>query len=372
MSDQTLMLVLTLVLGGGTLALLLAPLRRRSAAVPLDPLGDAPAAVPAPAIDAATEIAFDRATGKLTDADYAVLAERYGTADPVPAEPAAAPPSGERPPVAPPVPSAAPAAGFCFQCGVGLLANARFCHVCGATVPVSGATAPVAAPAAGVAPQRPAAAARATAPVEPAAPAAPQGSLLPWGIGFIVLLAGIGWAVGASSEDVGPAPGAPGAAEAPFAGGAGGGGGAPPDISNMTPRERADRLFGRIRAAAQAGDQQRVATFLPMALAAYDMLPPGEKDADARFAQGTLAELAGTPEAVAAQADSILAERKTHLLGLILRWRAATMRNDAAQITAAKRALLDAQAAEQATPRPEYEKNKGAIAQAIEEARKAP
>jgi hypothetical protein len=139
----------------------------------------------------------------------------------------------------------------------------------------------------------------------------------------------------------------------------------------MTPTERAQRLFDRIRTAAQAGDSARVNTFLPMALAAYEMIPPGEKTADDRFSQATLAELAGAPELVRAQADTILSSRSTNLLGLILRVRHALMTGNDAALTAARAALLAAQPAEMASPRPEYAKFQGAIAQAVDEARPA-
>jgi hypothetical protein len=138
----------------------------------------------------------------------------------------------------------------------------------------------------------------------------------------------------------------------------------------MSPTERADRLFERIRAAAQQGDTGRVNTFLPMGLAAYDMIPPGEKTPDGRFAQATLAELAGAPEMVRAQADTILTSAPTHLLGLILRVRSAMMMRDDAALATARAALLAAQPGELAKPRPEYARFQGAIAQAVDDARK--
>jgi hypothetical protein len=204
-----------------------------------------------------------------------------------------------------------------------------------------------------------------------------SGSILPWAIAFIALLAVVGALAGRDSVESAPAAaaaappgagGAPGAPNAPFANGATG---PAPDISNMSPTERAQRLFDRIRSAAQAGDSSRVNTFLPMALAAFEMIPPADKNADTRFSQATLAELAGAPELVRAQADTILAARPTNLLGLILRIRHAMMTDNATALATARAALIAAQSAEMAAPRPEYARFQGAIAQAVDEARAA-
>ena len=56
--------------------------------------------------------------------------------------------------------------------------------------------------------------------------------------------------------------------------------GAAPDISQLSPRERFDRLFNRIMQAAEQGDTAQVRRFTPMALGAYAQLDT--IDADAR------------------------------------------------------------------------------------------
>jgi hypothetical protein len=361
MSDSTLTLVLTLLLGGSVLGALIAPLRGRRRVLSLAALGRDDQEV-AP-IDAASEIAFDRALGKLSDADVAFLAQRYSLTPPSVAAPSDLPG---------PVTGSAPArGGFCHQCGASLLSAARFCHVCGTPTPVVIGSSPNEQP--GVAH----AAATVTAPPElAAAEPSGSGSVLPWAIAFIALLAVVGALAGRESVDSAPpaaaappaAGGAPGAPNAPFANGATG---PAPDISNMSPTERAQRLFDRIRSAAQAGDSARVNTFLPMALAAFEMIPPPEKNADTRFSQATLAELAGAPELVRAQADTILAARPTNLLGLILRIRHAMMTDNTTALATARAALIAAQSAEMAAPRPEYARFQGAIAQAVDEARAA-
>jgi hypothetical protein len=343
MSDSTLSLVITALLGAFVLAAIIGPLRGRRRTISVAPLEGASAMPP---VDAAAEIAFDRATGKLTEADVAFLSERYATAIPVSSTSTAA--------------SAALApGGFCHQCGAALAAGARFCHVCG--TPTVAATA---AGAVGSAPNDRQSIAAATAPdAEPAR----GGSLVPWAVAFVALLAVVAVLAGRQTQPVVEAA-AGGAPNAPFANGASG---PAPDISNMSPLERADRLFERIRAAAQQGDTTRVNTFLPMGLAAYDMIPAADKTPDARFAQATLAELAGAPELVKAQADTILAAAPTHLLGLILRVRAGLMQQDAKALLAARTALLQAQPGELAKPRPEYARFQGAIAQAVDDARQA-
>ena len=57
--------------------------------------------------------------------------------------------------------------------------------------------------------------------------------------------------------------------------------GGAPDISQLTPRERFDRLFNRIMQAAEQGDTAQVRRFTPMALGAYAQLDT--IDVDARY-----------------------------------------------------------------------------------------
>src|SRR5512147_1927123 len=53
---------------------------------------------------------------------------------------------------------------------------------------------------------------------------------------------------------------------------------APPDISNMSPRERFDRLYNRVMQAAQSGDEATVSRVTPMALMAYAQLDSLDAD----------------------------------------------------------------------------------------------
>jgi hypothetical protein len=96
-----------------------------------------------------------------------------------------------------------------------------------------------------------------------------------------------------------------------------------PDISQMTPAQRAERLYDRIMTEHEAGRAENVRAFLPMAIAAYEMLAP--LNLDQRYDLGRIAEVGGDTALARAQADTILRERPTHLLGLILGAKAARM-----------------------------------------------
>jgi len=113
--------------------------------------------------------------------------------------------------------------------------------------------------------------------------------------------------------------------------GAAGGAGMPSmeELAAMGPRGVADRLFERVMREHEAGDFERAAFFIDMALQAYDAVPPGEIDADARFHVGLLRLLTGASGLAREQADEILAAHPEHLLGLLLAARAADFEEDA-------------------------------------------
>jgi hypothetical protein len=94
-----------------------------------------------------------------------------------------------------------------------------------------------------------------------------------------------------------------------------------PDISQLSPQERADRLFNRVMTLYGEGKEDSVLFFAPMAISAYQMLEP--LNADQRYDLGRIAEVAGAFPLAKAQADTILAQHPTHLLGLILAARIA-------------------------------------------------
>ena len=67
--------------------------------------------------------------------------------------------------------------------------------------------------------------------------------------------------------------------------------GQPPDLSTMTPREAANRLFNRVMMADEQGNSDEVAQFAPMALAAYDRLD--SMDLEAVYHVGMIKAAAG-------------------------------------------------------------------------------
>src|SRR6476646_5457332 len=193
----------------------------------------------------------------------------------------------------------------CRHCGAALSAQARFCHRCGE---------PVEAPPAA----RPAEADRRAWLVAAALCA--------------ILIGAIVWRV----EREQPAPAIPQMAN-PGAGGAASWdvpSRAAPDISQMSPRERFDRLFNRIMDASQRGDSAQVLRFTPMALGAYTQLDT--VDADARYHAAVLRLQTGDLAGARALADTILRENPGHLLGYVVLGSAAELAGDSAAAAGAR------------------------------------
>jgi hypothetical protein len=120
----------------------------------------------------------------------------------------------------------------------------------------------------------------------------------------------------------------------------------------MSPEERANRLFNRVMVLAEAGKNDSVQFFLPMALGAYAQLP--SLDADARYHVGLLQLAGGDANGALAQADTIRQSIPTHLFIYVLRAHAyQALRN----VPAERRAYADFlrnEPAEMAKQRPEY------------------
>jgi hypothetical protein len=166
---------------------------------------------------------------------------------------------------------------------------------------------------------------------------------------------------GAITEDAGTA-------AAPFAGaGAGGGATRAPDISGLSQREIADRLFDRIMRLAQEGKRDSVQFFAPMALQVYQSSAP--LDLDQRYDYGRVAEVSGDVAVARAQADTILRASPSHLLGLALAARAARAAGDIRRAAEYGRRLVAAAPSELAKRRPEYERHQADIDEAIREAK---
>jgi hypothetical protein len=141
-----------------------------------------------------------------------------------------------------------------------------------------------------------------------------------------------------------------------------------PDISSMSPEERADRLFNRVMRLSSEGKTDSAVFFGPMALGALEALQP--LNAHRRYDMGVVALVMGDASMAAAQSDTILRQRATHLLGLALAARAAEAQKNTTAAQGFRRRLLAAEAAERAQGLPEYADHDADIASAIERARK--
>jgi hypothetical protein len=140
------------------------------------------------------------------------------------------------------------------------------------------------------------------------------------------------------------------------------------DISSLSPQESADRLYNRVMLLASEGKVDSAKFFAPMALTAYQMLAP--LNAHQRYDMGRIAEVAGALPLAKAQADSILRENPSHLLGLILEARMATLAGDSARLHSYERKLLAAEKIEMAKKLDEYMRHQNDITNALQQARK--
>lgn len=234
-------------------------------------------------------------------------------------------------------------AGACVRCHSALKPGARFCSACGQTVARVGGAASAAR-----GPER--AAAHVAAPGRDDRVA----RALPWAITGVFVVAIVGYLIATTN---GSTPTDAVASGAPFADGgasAGAGAGTAPDISNMSPRERAGRLYDRIMRYAEEGKKDSLAFFAPMAMQTFQQLG-ADLDLDARYDYGRVAAETGSLDVAAAEADTILAASPTHLLGLALRARTALKRGDAKTAKAAWVAFLAAKESELKKSLPEYQ-----------------
>jgi hypothetical protein len=142
-----------------------------------------------------------------------------------------------------------------------------------------------------------------------------------------------------------------------------------PDISSLSPQERADRLYNRVMLLASQGKIDSVQFFAPMALTAYQMLSP--MNADQRYDMGRIGEVAGALPLAKAQADTILRENPNHLLGLILEARLAVLARDTVGLHSYERRLIAAEKVEAAKKREEYLRHEDDIKNALQQARKS-
>lgn len=239
----------------------------------------------------------------------------------------------------------------CATCSAAMTAGARYCHRCGTPAGARAATNP-----------------RGLA------------GAVPWAVAALALASIIALVVGqrfgqrpTGTTDVLDGANAQGstvisAPSAALPGGPAGQMPRAPDISQMTPAQRAERLYDRIMREHEAGNAVNVRTFLPMAVAAYEMLAP--LNLDQRYDLGRLGEVGGDAMLARAQADTILASRSTHLLGLALAARVARTAGDRSRARALDARLVAAEPSEKGAGLPEYLLHKADIDSALAVARR--
>ena len=132
-----------------------------------------------------------------------------------------------------------------------------------------------------------------------------------------------------------------------------------PDISNMTPRERFNRLYNRVMRAAQSGDQATVSRFTPMALGAYAQLDT--IDSDARYHAALLKVHTGNVAESRALADTILGTDPGHLFGYVVRGTVARFEKDEKELSQAYGGFLKRYEPEMKLNRPEYSEHQTSL-----------
>jgi tetratricopeptide (TPR) repeat protein len=125
------------------------------------------------------------------------------------------------------------------------------------------------------------------------------------------------------------------------------------DLSTMTPREAADRLFDRVMMASESGNTAEVANFLPMAIQAYEIAGP--LDLDGRYHLSALQREALDFESALAVAEGALEEYSDHLLNLASAAAASLGLGDTVSARAYYERMLEVWDAEMASTRPDYE-----------------
>ena len=209
--------------------------------------------------------------------------------------------------------------GQCRRCNAALPAGARFCNECGAAVGAN---------------------------VGAAAHSRFSAAHIAGAVAALALVAVIVLVAVRIGQRPGPSAGGSGAAMPAGAGPA-------PDISAMSPRERAARLYDRVMRLHEERKSDSVAFFAPMALASYAEIP--DMDLDARYDMARIAMVAGAIPVARAQSDTILRRDSTHLLGLLLGADLARFSKDEAAAKRMEAKFIAVAPREQQRKLPEYE-----------------
>ncbi|MDX1485982.1 MAG: cytochrome c [Alphaproteobacteria bacterium] len=126
----------------------------------------------------------------------------------------------------------------------------------------------------------------------------------------------------------------------------------PPDLTRMTQREAADRLFNRIMTANEQGRLSEAQRFVPMAVQAYQGLPT--LDRDAHYHLSLIHGVAGNRTKRDAHIAALREGAPNHLLALILEHSIARQSRDGAAASRTIAAFAAAYDGEMAKARPEY------------------
>ena len=125
-----------------------------------------------------------------------------------------------------------------------------------------------------------------------------------------------------------------------------------PDLSQMTTREAADRLFNRIMTASEQGNRAEALRFVPMAVQAYEALRV--LDRDARYHLALIHGVAGDRANTDRQIAALRKGAPDHLLALVLEHESAVRSGDRAAESRVLAAFAAAYDSEIATEKPEY------------------
>lgn len=220
----------------------------------------------------------------------------------------------------------------CAACGTRAMPGARFCHECGETLRSS---------------NKSATAVSAGGSVRSKLSSETRAGL---GIALVTVAVFAGLLLFGQDDRLDTTPGA--SAPTPSAGG-------PVDLSSMTPREAADRLFNRIMMANEQGDVSEALRFVPMALGAYQNLET--LDNDARYHVGLIQVVGGDLEEARLQLAAIRQSAPDHLLGLMLEHSIAEKSGDSSLAAEVYKNFLAVYDVEIARERGEYGEHQTAL-----------
>lgn len=246
---------------------------------------------------------------------------------------------------------------FCNQCGAKAAPGASFCNECGATLaagvaPTGGGGKSGGAAKSGGGAAKSGGGARVGAQAARAASGGGGNGGMGWWVAggmFVVVIFFMVLPLLTEDEQ-----GQTGTPAAPFAqGGAAAGAAATTDLSSMTPREAADRLYERVMRAASANDSAQVTMFLPMSIQAYGMARP--LDADGFFHLSRLQRMAGQDSEALDTALDALKDNPNHLLNLYAAGDAALALGEEENARAYLSRLLQAWDREMASGNPDYQ-----------------